>query len=64
LTPSPRPCCRHQPQPAEHVLVDDVDDAGRGGIDAKPHRVGDGGHGGVGRVDVEGDLAAASVAGR
>ena len=40
----------HQPQRAEHVLVDDVDDAARGGLDAVERGgVGDGLHRGAGR---------------
>ena len=50
---------RDQPQPAEHVLVDDVDDPGGGGLRGlQPHRLGDLADGGARGVDVEGDLAA------
>ena len=49
----------HEAQAAEHVLVDDVDDARRRGLHGlQAHRVGDGRDGGPGGVDVERDLAA------
>ena len=50
---------RDQAQRPEHVLVDDVDDAGRGGLDRVETRgVRDGLHGRARRVGVQGDLAA------
>ena len=55
----------HQAQRAEHVLVDDVHDAGRGRLHAAQlHRVRDGLDRGLGGLRVEGDLAAGQLGGQ
>jgi hypothetical protein len=50
---------RDQSQPAEHVLVDDVDDPGGGRLRGlQAHRLGDLADRGPRRLDVQGDLPA------
>ncbi len=48
----------YHPQRAEHVFVDDVDDAGRGFLEPDAHRIGDFLYGGFGGFFIEFEFAA------